>query len=128
CSVGPPPSAIHGRGRLPPQQRKAAYRQALLFDSTHFPVEASLLAMDVNDNACCLNERDVRASIASRDCGGSVKSVERVHLKEPGRPEGRLGSLFFRQLVLGQVSIKRLTTLRRIIPRHLPQMPLDPLS
>ncbi len=65
CSVGPPPSPIHGRGRLLPQQRKAAYRQALLFDSTHFPVGASL-AMDVNDNACCLNERGVRASIASR--------------------------------------------------------------
>ncbi len=88
CSVGPPPSAIHGRGRLtrhpcrvahyaepplglsrgrvPQKHCEAAYRPAYLFKRTHSPVGASLLAKDVNDNACCLNERGVRTSFASR--------------------------------------------------------------
>ncbi|PMU11471.1 hypothetical protein C1Y11_07100 [Pseudomonas sp. FW305-20] len=33
---------------------------------TQSPVGASLLAKDVNDNACCLNERGVQTSFASR--------------------------------------------------------------
>ncbi|KQZ93418.1 hypothetical protein ASD60_20735 [Pseudomonas sp. Root562] len=42
--------------------------------ATRSPVEASLLAMDVNDDAGCLNERGAFASIASRlvpagECG-----------------------------------------------------------
>jgi hypothetical protein len=62
CSVGPPPSAIHGRGRLtrhpcrvahcaepalgltrgriPPQHREAAYRPAWSLARTHSPVGA----------------------------------------------------------------------------------------
>jgi hypothetical protein len=62
CSVGPPPSAIHGRGRLtrhpcrvahcaepalglsmgraPQKQSEAAYRPACLFKRTHSPVGA----------------------------------------------------------------------------------------
>ncbi|EUB74367.1 hypothetical protein PMI27_000543 [Pseudomonas sp. GM41(2012)] len=88
CSVGPPPSAIHGRGRLtrhpcrvahcaepplglsrgraPQKHREAAYRPTCLFKRTHSPVGASLLAKDVNDYACCLNERGVLTFFASR--------------------------------------------------------------
>ncbi len=66
CSVGPPPSAIHGRrrltrhscrvahcaepplglsrGRLPQKHLEAAYRSTCLFKRTHSPVGASRLA------------------------------------------------------------------------------------
>jgi hypothetical protein len=53
-------------GRAPQKHREAAYRPACLFKRTHSPVGASLLAKDVNDNACCLNERGVRTFFASR--------------------------------------------------------------
>jgi hypothetical protein len=50
-----------------PKQSKneAACQPTWLFDGTHSPV-ASLLAMDVNDNACCLNERGVPTFFASK--------------------------------------------------------------
>ena len=45
---------------------EAAYRPAFLFKRTQSPVGASLLAKDVNGDACCLNERGVRTFFASR--------------------------------------------------------------
>ena len=54
------------RGRAPQKHREAAYWPACLFKRTHSPVGASLLAKDVNDNACCLNERGVLTFFASR--------------------------------------------------------------
>ena len=88
CSVGPPPSAIHGRGRLtrhpcrvahcaepplgltrgrpPPQHREAAYRPACHLKRTRSTVGAGLPAMVVNDDACGLNERGVWTSIAGK--------------------------------------------------------------
>ncbi|KAA0967843.1 hypothetical protein FQ185_21465 [Pseudomonas sp. ANT_H12B] len=54
------------RGRVSQKHREAAYRSACLFKPTHSPVRASLLAKDVNDNACRLNERGVRMFFASR--------------------------------------------------------------
>ncbi|PAM82077.1 hypothetical protein CES87_20870 [Pseudomonas sp. ERMR1:02] len=44
---------------------------------TQSPVGASLLAMDVNDNAPCLNDRVVWAFFASR----LAPTVERIHPK-----------------------------------------------
>ncbi|MNF72135.1 hypothetical protein D3C84_541050 [compost metagenome] len=88
CSVGPPPSAIHGRGRLTRHPcRVAHYAEPalglsmgqedqkpkrgglpadLVLMGTYFPVGASLLAMDVNDNARCLNDRVVQTFFASK--------------------------------------------------------------
>ena len=75
CSVGPPPSAIHGRGRLtrhpcrvahcaepplglprgrvPQKHREAAYRPACLFKRTHSPCGSEpardeALSVDIN--------------------------------------------------------------------------------
>ncbi|MCP1501050.1 hypothetical protein J2Y86_005757 [Pseudomonas migulae] len=88
CSVGPPPSAIHGRGRLtrhpcrvahcaepplgltrgrpPPQHREAACGPTWFFRYMHSPVGAGLPAMVVNDDVCCLKERGVWTSIAGK--------------------------------------------------------------
>ncbi|PMU40710.1 hypothetical protein C1Y12_09985 [Pseudomonas sp. FW305-47B] len=53
------------------------------------PVGASLLAKDVNDNACCQNERGVRTFFASRLAPtGGMRTLE-----EAGRPVGRLAVL-----------------------------------
>ena len=75
CSVGPPPSAIHGRERLTRHPCRVAHcaepplglsRRRTPSCVLIPPVGASLLAKDVNDNACCLNERGVWTFFASR--------------------------------------------------------------
>ena len=47
-------------------QSEAACQPTCLFDRTHSPVGASLLAMDVNDNAGCLNERVAQTIFAGK--------------------------------------------------------------
>jgi hypothetical protein len=51
-----------------PKQSKneAACQPTWLYDRTHSPVGAGLPAMDVNDNAGCLNERVVRSFFAGK--------------------------------------------------------------
>ena len=101
CSVGPPPSAIHGRGRLtrhpcrvahcaepplglsrgrpPPQHREAAYRPAWLFDRTHSPVGATVRRFDL---------------LAMRPC----KSTSMLNVIAPSRagslPQGGITGVF----------------------------------
>ncbi|CAI8941107.1 conserved hypothetical protein [Pseudomonas sp. IT-P44] len=47
-------------------KNEAACQPTCLYDRTHSPVGAGLLAMDVNDNAGCLNERVVRTFFAGK--------------------------------------------------------------
>jgi len=117
CSVGPPRSAIPGRARLtrhpcrvahcaePPlglptgqikikikikSQSEAACQPTCLYDRTHSPVGAGLLAMDVNDDAGCLNERVAQTIFA----GKPAPTVDRCHARVSDSHDDAAGALW----------------------------------